>query len=431
MPQADRIEAVVALEQAAGRIHLPGPLRSVGDDAPELPRGVIAVGLGPNLPLRKRVIRLGERDQPEIYRVASGRGDQLGRGRVVRGDHRLAERHRLGQQQAQPLASVQRQDRVHRHHQAQYLLAWEGRLDQVGVARAVERLAERAGGVRSLVGVQCLNHQSDPAIAAASGTEGPPKRLDRAERVLALQEGEVVEGKEEQEGVAREVVAVARDGFDGLRAQRQRHMDHRLAGQLAHDGPLDEAGRRPDLVRQLNGRQPRVGEAGELPERRDDPVGVAAQRRAEMVEHDAELVGIDVKELNPAAAARHQELAHAVLDVGGRMQVDIEPFGRDAVVDQRAQREPACLAHARGGPQVADDREGRLLGRARGGRPSRPLGPAGADGDRLGQTLIPEPLAGVIDEPSRICLDASRGGGVEGDLQTGVLLAQVAHQVGD
>ena len=329
---------------------LPAPGRGeflVLEYGPHEPGGDLEVRLGPDAARRVRFAPgrdggRGPRDQ-EAVRLCH----ELQVAAVGRGDDGLAERHRLGHGQPEPLGAVQRDVTVAQRHESVAVLGVHVLLEQDDVGRSCDAQTQPFRLARASLGVDRLDDQEGTLARGESHFEG----VDEPPRVLALHGAEIVEREKKDRALGQTQIGAgtARNGARLGQRWRDGADGH---GRVGFDGPPDKVGGHPDLVDVAEALVLGGGEVLDLPVPHTDSVAAFEQRRHEGSDGRRH-VRVDAQERRVvwrALGGRHVGGALSAL----QMPVDRRRRVRDADRGQRVEHEPRGFADAQLPAQVAD-----------------------------------------------------------------------------
>ena len=318
--------------------------------------GVGDVGVGPGLAFGVRAVVFGEGDERGAHRATVVNRDKLGGGGPVGRDHRFAEGHAFGDREAEAFGTVQRDEDVAGEFQRVDVGAGERVGDEVD-AGDVGGEGLEVGEVGFVTG-EILD--LDDEGRGGRGEAGVAEGSEGGAGVFAGGVGVEVEEREEEERVGRQTEAGADRGdlLDGNRdvdgVRKGENGDRRFLG----DGGAGEIARAPNLVVEIEGRDPVVGKFGEFPSEVGDVVFAGAEMFAVVVVEVArggwvEVDDVDVVGIRVGEAGSVGGIAEAVFAV----EFERDEGGGDAGGIGGADHATGGFAEAEIGGEEADDVE--------------------------------------------------------------------------
>ncbi len=154
--------------------------------------GVLQVRLGPDVSLGIGTIVILQLNQTVADRKAVFSGHELHVARIGGGDDRFTKVHGLGHSQAEPFGAVQRNEGVCGSHQAEHLIILQVPADKADLSTFC-RLLQESGHILGVVGVYALYDQGGLVFPG----EGRLESLDHPQRILPLENTQIVEDEEE------------------------------------------------------------------------------------------------------------------------------------------------------------------------------------------------------------------------------------------
>ena len=144
------------------------------------------VRLGPDLPLVVRIFAGADRHQFIRHGIAGHAVEEIGVAGIVGADRGLPEQHGLGEAEAEAFRAMQRYEGVGRGDEAVHFRPAHGLLDEMNALVAPDGRFELLQRTGMRAGVEGLDDEADVRVPARA--EGPMKRLDHGDGVLALNE---------------------------------------------------------------------------------------------------------------------------------------------------------------------------------------------------------------------------------------------------
>ncbi len=138
---------------------------------------MVYVCLGTHLSQMVRILALIDRNQLITHRPPGVFIDQICCAAKISANHRLAEHHRFGDNQSQPLASMEGDNRIASADKSQRFFPRQRLLDQDNVRIITQQTAQCSAGIVCFFCIECLDDQSDFGLDLFS-SECHPKGVD-------------------------------------------------------------------------------------------------------------------------------------------------------------------------------------------------------------------------------------------------------------